>query len=69
MSKEDFILWKKDPMTDSFFRVMSDRREDVIASLVSTAGSDSIIDAVKRGYCQAIVDMLSIDYEETVDGN
>lgn len=64
ISTEDFIVWKNSAVSDLVFRAANVRREEVKESLVRSAGVDPIEDAVKRGYCQAIADILSLDYEE-----
>lgn len=64
ISKEDFIVWKNSAITDLLFRSSTQRREEVKEALIISAGTDPIADAVKRGYCQAIVDILNIDFEE-----
>ena len=64
MSKDDFIVWKNDPITKAFYISLNQRREDVKESLVAQAGIDSIDDAKKSGYCQALVDVFDTDFME-----
>lgn len=64
ISRDDFVVWKNSAMTELLFKSSLQRREEVKEALAASAGSDPIADAIKRGYCQAIVDILNIDYEE-----
>ena len=65
MTKEDFLDWKKHPVTKAVYDSIQTRIDDLKTELGWTAGIDLRTDAVRSGSIQAFLHVLNIDFEET----
>ena len=69
MTYEDWLDWKKNPVTVLFFDAAVERRNEVKEEVIQVAGQDSYQDAFKSGYCRAIDDFLNTEFTEVEDAN
>jgi hypothetical protein len=64
VTKQDFIDWKRHPVTQIVFSqleaIVAERKEE----LAWGAGIDSYKDALKSGSIRGIYELLNIEYEE-----
>lgn len=65
MTKDDFLLWKTDPVTEEVFKTVFNRREELKERLVLTAGIDAQNDRFYAGMASAYAELLDIDFEDT----
>lgn len=65
MTKEDFLDWKKHPVTQAVYDVIQTRIDDLKSELGYTAGIDLRTDAARSGSIQAFLQLLNLDFEET----
>ena len=64
ISKEDFYLWKSEPITQAVFEACQLRVEDGKNTLAGQAGLDPIFDSYVRGIIKAYSEMLGITVDE-----
>lgn len=64
ISKDDFVLWKNDPITMAVFEACALRIEDGKNTLAGQAGLDPIFDSYVRGIIKAYSEMLGITVED-----
>lgn len=64
INRDEFVLWKADPVTVSFMESLNQKREDIKEVLVLSAGEDPIKDSVLRGYCTCITDVLDVTVQD-----
>ena len=64
INKDEFAAWRSSDVTKAFFASVVEKREDVKEVLVSKAGEDPTNDAVLRGYCIALQDILSTTLDD-----
>lgn len=69
ITKEEFIAWKNNKVTEAFFAAISSKREDIKETIVQTAGEDSVRDAIYRGYCVAMSDVLDVNLDGVFEEN
>lgn len=68
MTKEEFVDWKSDSRTKTFFNKIIERVDDLKEALSYSAGSDSATDLKTVGYLQGLRDVLSVTYEDISEG-
>jgi hypothetical protein len=64
ISKDDFYLWKSEPITQAVFEACEMRIEDGKNTLAGQAGLDPIFDSYVRGMIKAYAEMLQITVED-----
>jgi hypothetical protein len=65
VTQNDFIDWKRHPVTQQVFSQLLDRVEYETERLIENAGADPTVDAQRAGGIKAYRDVLSISHEET----
>lgn len=65
MNQQDFIDWKRHPVTQEVFSQLAQRVKYIHEILGESAGSDPAQDRVYVGYIKAYNDMLQAEYEQT----
>lgn len=63
ITKEEFVNWRNSRVTEAFFDAVIGKKEAIKDMLVQSAGEDSVRDAVYRGYCTAMDDILEVNVE------
>jgi len=63
LNKQDFIDWKRHPVTQVIFSQLSERVRLLQESLGDTAGENPLSDRFSVGAIQAYKDMLLMDFE------
>jgi hypothetical protein len=64
ISKDDFYLWKSEPITQAIFEACALRIEDGKTTLAGQAGLDPIFDSYVRGIIKAYSEILNITVED-----
>ena len=64
ISKDDFYLWKSDPITQAIFEACEMRIEDGKNTLAGCAGLDPIYDSHVRGIIKGYSEILNITVED-----
>ena len=64
ISKEDFIDWKKNPVTEALFQGLAEKIKDGMIELSYTAGEDTSQDKYKCGMIHAYRSVLQIEFED-----
>ena len=64
ISKDDFYLWKSEPITQAIFEACEMRIEEAKNTLAGQAGLDPIFDSYVRGIIKAYSEMLNITVED-----
>lgn len=67
ISKDDFYLWKSEPITQAVFEACEMRIEDGKNTLAGQAGLDPPFDSYVRGMIKAYSEMLQITVEDIED--
>ena len=64
ITKDDFIDWKKNPVTQTFFAALITKINLGATELSYSAGMDSQEDRFKCGMLRAFREVLEVDLEE-----
>lgn len=64
ISKDDFYLWKNEPITQAVFEACQMRIDEGKDTLATQAGLDPIFDSYVRGIIKAYSEMLRITVED-----
>jgi hypothetical protein len=64
ISKDDYILWKNDPLTQAWFEACQQRIEDGKETLAGVAGLDPIYDSYVRGIIKGYSEMMNFTVED-----
>lgn len=64
ITKEEWVDWKHDPVTEAFYEACEQRILDTQILLGATAGIDSVNDNHNRGFIAAYQEMLEFEVEE-----
>ena len=67
ISKEDYVLWKNDPLTKAWFEACQQRIEDGKDTLASSAGLDPAFDSYVRGIIKGYSEMMTFTIEDLDD--
>lgn len=65
MTKNEFIDWKRHPVTQQVFSQLEARIAELTESLVANAGIDPANDAKLAGAILAHRDIINIEYDES----
>ena len=69
IDRDEFVQWEAQDITKAFFRSIQEKREDVKEVLVVQAGENPTNDAVLRGYCLALNDILNTSLGDVSEGD
>ena len=64
MNKQEYIDWKRHPITMGMFATLNNNISAICTELGVTAGKDSLDDRFKVGYITACRDVLDVDFAE-----
>jgi hypothetical protein len=64
ITKQEWAVWKVNPVTKAFFQAANIRIEDAKDILAQSAGLDSISDNFYRGFIQAYIEMFDFRIED-----
>jgi hypothetical protein len=64
MTKEDWLVWKSDPITKMFYEACEERIEDAKELLVNSAGLEPTQDNFYRGFVYAYREMQDFRVED-----
>lgn len=64
VTKEEFLDWKTNPVTQEVFRVIEERVTDAKDILASTAGDDPVADRYLVGMIRAFNELKEITFED-----
>lgn len=64
ISKQEFLQWKENPVTEEVFNTIAQRIEDAKDVLSVSAGNDSLNDRFLAGMIQAYREILDTSYED-----
>lgn len=64
MNKQDFLDWKRHPVTQLIYAQLASLVEQGKEELVTTAGADPVLDARKAGKITAFQDILETSFED-----
>jgi len=64
LNKQDYLDWKRHPITKSMFDALHNNISALCTDLGVTAGKDPLEDRFKAGYILACRDVLEQDFEE-----
>ena len=64
ISEEDFVLWRRDPVTQYVFDLIKDRIRNETELLAATAGKDTAMDCHRVGKIRMGKDILEIEYDD-----
>lgn len=64
ISKDDFVLWKNDPLTIAWFEACLQRVEDAREQLIGTSAEDVAFGAYLRGMIGAYREMTTFSVED-----
>lgn len=67
MNKQDFVDWKRHPVTQVVFSQLQERVQNLYEMLGSSAGKDPAQDSQFVGAIKAYKDMLDIEFEVAED--
>jgi len=62
--KDDYVLWKNDPVTIAWFEACLQRIEEGKDTLAGQAGLDPIFDSYVRGIIKGYTEMLTFTVED-----
>ena len=65
MTSTEFKDWRASPQTKEVFNLIANRVQDLREDLGRNAGYHDVEDARRSGAIQALLDILSIEFEET----
>jgi hypothetical protein len=63
LNKQDFVDWKRHPVTQVVFSQLQERVQNLYEMLGSSAGQDPVQDSQFVGGIKAYKDMLDIEYD------
>ena len=64
ITKDDFYLWKSEPLTMAWFEACTQRIEDTKDLLSVSAGQDIYNDNFNRGFIAAYREMMNFQVED-----
>lgn len=64
ITKEEWVDWKNDPVTEAFMETVNERIEDAKEILANSAGIDNANDNFMRGFIKAFNEMLDFRVED-----
>jgi len=64
ITKDEFVGWKNDQVTEAFYEACKTRLEDAKEILIGQAGLDSDLDNFYRGFIHAYKEMLGFTIED-----
>ena len=65
VTKEEFLGWRSNPVTEEIWQVLRERREKVGEQLCRGACLDNSCEYAKAvGHCEEIKDLLDLTYED-----
>lgn len=64
VTKEEWLDWKRNPVTKAFYDAVEERIEDAKDMLSSSAGVDPTTDNFYRGFINAYREMLNFRIED-----
>jgi hypothetical protein len=65
VSKDDFLRWLQNPVTEEVYQVLRERREKIAEQLAAGLCLGAEIEHAKAvGRCEEIKDMLELTYED-----
>lgn len=67
MTSQDFVDWKRHPISQAFFISITNLIQEGKDELGGTAGADPIADARKSGKIIALTDVLNTEFGEIVN--
>lgn len=65
MTKDEFVAWKNNPITQEVFKKIKQNIDLTKEDLASSAGENPLSDRFKVGAIGAYNDLLLIDFEDT----
>lgn len=64
VTKDEFLQWKDNPVTQEVFQIIRDRREEAKDVLAISAGEDPVNDRFYVGMIRALSEFLDISFED-----
>lgn len=64
MTREDWLAWKADPVTQAFFEACEERIEEAKDILSVSAGMDGDQDNLMRGFIKAYREMMEFEVND-----